>query len=67
MRQKQHSILQQMCNIRNDCVGYTLHPTKGIILYNNDAFPLQYVRNWMFYLNLVQWVCELLGVGWGCL
>lgn len=51
---EQHDILQQMCNVRDDCVGYSIHSTRGIILYNDNAFPLQYVRNWNFYLKTLK-------------
>ena len=44
--------LQDICNGLNDCIGFTTHPTLGTFFYNKFAYPLQYNRNWNFYVKL---------------
>ena len=43
--------LFKICDSINECIGFTIHPTVGILFYNHTTFPLQYVRNWNFYIK----------------
>lgn len=43
--------LQLLCDSLSDCIGFSLHPNLGAILCNGSSFPLQYVRNWRFFIK----------------
>ena len=43
--------LQSLCDALSECIGVSLHPNLGAILCNASSFPLQYVRNWRFFVK----------------
>ena len=43
--------LRLLCDALSECIGFSLHPNLGAILCNASSFPLQYVRNWRFFVK----------------
>eukprot|EP01084_Bolivina_argentea_P147664 258314_1 len=40
-----------LCDSMIECIGFSIHPTIGVLFHNHTSFPLQYVRNWNFYIK----------------
>eukprot|EP01083_Nonionella_stella_P027620 76086_1 len=46
--------LQQLsatCDSMPQCIGFSRHPSIGVLFHSPSSFPLQYVRNWNFYIK----------------
>lgn len=41
----------KICDSLIECIGFSIHENIGILFHNYSTFPLQYVRNWNFYIK----------------
>eukprot|EP00485_Elphidium_margaritaceum_P010012 CAMPEP_0202691380 /NCGR_PEP_ID=MMETSP1385-20130828/6115_1 /ASSEMBLY_ACC=CAM_ASM_000861 /TAXON_ID=933848 /ORGANISM="Elphidium margaritaceum" /LENGTH=183 /DNA_ID=CAMNT_0049346781 /DNA_START=19 /DNA_END=566 /DNA_ORIENTATION=- len=42
---------QAVCDAMPECIGFSTHPSVGVLFHNHTAFPLQYMRNWQFHVK----------------
>lgn len=45
------SVIQNICDSWNKCIGYAVHPTAGFFLHCRGSLPLRPARNWKFFVK----------------